>query len=177
MASIDRTAYPRFRGQFTDAELAANFTLSEDEKAFVRRHAHGEVGRLSMAVSLKTRQFLGYFPALEDMPDQIRRHVANLLGLDDETVLVDGIARPATVHRYREAIRKHLGSRPFSHGGREVVIRTVHRAAQVGSSSTNIAQPTACIDFFGDLGFRAGGYIVTCNKPSIWSCSGVGVLV
>lgn len=44
-------------------------------------------------------------------------------------------------------------------------------------SSTNIAQPTACIDFFGDLGFRAGGYIVTCNKPSIWSCSGVGVLV
>ena len=45
-----------------------------------------------------------------------------------------------------------------------------------GSSSPNIAQPTVCIELFGDLGFHAGGYIVTCNKPSIWSCSGVGVL-
>lgn len=138
MASIDRTAYPRFRGQFTDAELAANFTLSEDENAFVRRYAHGEVGRFSLAIGLKTRQFLGYFPALEDAPDQIRRHVANVLGFDEETALVDGIARPATVHRYREAIRKHLGSRPFSHGGREVVIRTVHRAAQVMSDPADL---------------------------------------
>jgi hypothetical protein len=58
MASIDRTAYPRFRGQLTDAELEAEFTLSEDEEAFVRRHARGEAGRLSMAVTLKTRQRL-----------------------------------------------------------------------------------------------------------------------
>lgn len=125
MASIDCTAYPRFRGQFTDAELAANFTLSEDENAFVRRYAHGEVGRFSLAIGLKTRQFLGYFSALEDVPDQIRRHVAKVLGFDEETALVDGLARPATVHRYREAIRKHLGSRPFFHGGREVVIRSL----------------------------------------------------
>lgn len=91
-----------------------------------------------MAISLKTRQFLGYFPALEEVPDQIRRHIANELGFDDETVLVDGVARPATVHRYREAIRKHLGSRPFSHGGRDVVIRTVHRAAQVMSDPADL---------------------------------------
>lgn len=52
MASIDRTAYPRFRGQLTDAELEAEFNLSEDDEAFVRRHARGEAGRLSMAVTL-----------------------------------------------------------------------------------------------------------------------------
>ena len=138
MASIDRTAYPRFRGQLTEAELTADFTLSEDEEVFVRRRAHGEGGRLSMALSLKTRQHLGYFPALEEVPDQIRRHIAKALGFDDETVLVDGVARPATVHRYRKAIRKHLGSRAFSHGGREVVIRTVHRAAQVMSDPADL---------------------------------------
>jgi hypothetical protein len=138
MASIDRTAYPRFRGLLTDAGLEAEFNLSEDDEAFVRRHARGKVGRLSMALSLKTRQFLGYFPALDEVPDQIRRHIANELGFDDETVLVDGVARPATVHRYREAIRKHLGSRPFSHGGRDVVIRTVHRAAQVMSDPADL---------------------------------------
>ncbi len=138
MASIDRTAYPRFRGQLTDAELEVDFTLSEDEEAFVRGHARGEIGRLSIAVSLKTRQRLGYFLALEDVPDQIRLHIAKALGFDDQTALVDGAARPATVHRYREAIRKHLGSRPFSHGGREVVIRTVHRAAQVMSDPADL---------------------------------------
>jgi hypothetical protein len=76
MASIDRTAYPRFRGPLTDADLEAAFNLSEDDEAFVRRHARGEGGRLSMALSLKTRQFLGYFPALDKVPDQIRRHIA-----------------------------------------------------------------------------------------------------
>ncbi len=114
MASIDRTAYPRFRGLLTEAELETDFALSDAEEAFVRRYAHGKVGRLSLAVSLKTRQFLGYFPALEDVPDQIRQHVAKVLGFDEQTALVGGAARPATVHRYREAIRKHLRSRPFS---------------------------------------------------------------
>ncbi len=131
MASIDRTAYPRLRAQLTDAELEADYTLSEDEAAFVRRHARGGVGRLSMAVSLKTRQRLGYFPALTDVPDQVRLHIANGLGLEDQVELLDGVTQATTLHRYREAIRKRLGSRPFSHGGREVLIKTVHRAAQV----------------------------------------------
>jgi hypothetical protein len=28
----------------------------------------------------------------------------------------------------------------------------------------------------GNFGFHAGGYIMTCNRPSICSCSGVGAL-
>jgi len=31
MACIDRTAYPRFRGPLTDAELEAAFNLSQDD--------------------------------------------------------------------------------------------------------------------------------------------------
>jgi TnpA family transposase len=138
MASIDRTAYPRFRAQLTDAELEADYTLSEDEETFVRRNARGGVGRLSMAVSLKTRQRLGYFPALTDVPDQVRLHISTGLGLEDRVELLDGVTQATTLHRYREAIRKHLGSRPFSHGGREVVIKTVHRAAQVMSDPADL---------------------------------------
>ncbi len=138
MASIERTAYPRLRSKLTDQELETDYTLTDDEVAFVRQHAHGDVGRLSMAVTLKTRQRLGYFLALADVPGQIRLHVAKTLGLGDQAELVDGIARPATAHRYREAIREHLGSRPFSHGGREVVIRTVHRAAQTMSDPADL---------------------------------------
>ncbi|MCP3663161.1 MAG: DUF4158 domain-containing protein, partial [Gammaproteobacteria bacterium] len=84
MASIDRTAYPRFRGKLTDAELETNFTLSALEEAFVRRHARGDLGRLSLAVILKTRRWLGYFPALTEVPEQIQVHMANVLGLGEQ---------------------------------------------------------------------------------------------
>jgi hypothetical protein len=49
MAFIDRTAYPRFRGQLADAELEAAFNPSEDDEAFVRRHARREGGRTGCA--------------------------------------------------------------------------------------------------------------------------------
>jgi hypothetical protein len=138
MASIDRTAYPRFRGPLTDAELEVGFTLSDGDEVFVRQNARGAVGRLSLTVSLKTRQWLGYFAALTDVPDQIRLHIAIGLGLGEPVELLDGVAQPKTLFRYRQAIREHLGSRPFSHGGREVVIRTVHRAAQVMSDPADL---------------------------------------
>ena len=116
MASIDRTAYPRFRGPFTNAELEADFALSDGDKAFVRRHARGAIGRLSVAVSLKTRQWLGYFPALTDVPDQVRTYLADELGLGEQVERLDDLDQTRTLYRYRQAIRTHLGSRPFSHG-------------------------------------------------------------
>jgi hypothetical protein len=39
------------------------------------------------------------------------------------------------------------------------------------------AKPLATTGLGGDLGFHAGGYMLTCNKPNISSCSCVGVLV
>ena len=38
------------------------------------------------------------------------------------------------------------------------------------------AKPLAITGLDGNFGFQAGGYMLTCNKPSISSCSGVGVL-
>lgn len=138
MASIERTAYPRLGVHLTDKELEADYTLGEGEVAFVRRHARGDVGRLSLAVLLKTRQRLGYFAALSDIPNPIRPHIANALGFAAQTDRVDGVGRPATVHRYRDAIRAYLGSRPFSHGGREIVIATVRHAAQTMSDPADL---------------------------------------
>ncbi|MCP4306640.1 MAG: Tn3 family transposase, partial [bacterium] len=138
MASIERTAYPRFGARLTDKELEADYALSDEETLFVRRHARGDSGRLSLAVLLKTRQWLGYFVALSDVPNQIRLHIAGALSLAEQTALADEVGRPATVHRYRDAIRERLGSRPFSHGGRPIVIGTVHRAAQTMSDPADL---------------------------------------
>jgi len=138
MASIERTAYPRLGARLTDQELEAGYALSDEETAFVRRHARGDSGRLSLAILLKTRQWLGYFVALSDVPDQVRLHIAEALGLADQNALVDEVGRPAAVHRYRDAIRDRLGSRPFSHGGRPIVIGTVHRVAQTMSDPADL---------------------------------------
>ena len=138
MASIERTAYPRFRTQLAEKELEADYTPNDDEADFVRRNARGDAGRLALAVLLKTRQRLGYFVALAEVPERIRLHVANALGLAERTALADGVARPATLHNYREAVRERLGSRPFSHGGRAIVIATVHRAAQTMSDPADL---------------------------------------
>jgi hypothetical protein len=39
-----------------------------------------------------------------------------------------------------------------------------------------LAKPLATTGLGGNFGFHEGGYIATCNKLSISSCSGVGVL-
>jgi hypothetical protein len=38
------------------------------------------------------------------------------------------------------------------------------------------AKPLAITGLDGDFGFHEGGYILTCNKSRICSCSDVGVL-
>ena len=138
MASIDRTAYPRFPAQLGDRELDRDYRLSDPERLFVRRQARGDAGRLSLALLLKTRQRLGYFAVLVEIPERVRAHVAKELGLAPATPVVDEVDRPATVHRYRTALREWLGSRPFSHGGRAIVTATVHRAAQTMSDPADL---------------------------------------
>jgi len=86
---------------FKCTQLEAHYTLSEEECRFIRHHAHGDTGHLSLAILLKTRPPMGYFPALTEVPDQICGHLAQQLGVAEHTRLVDEVSRPATSHRYR----------------------------------------------------------------------------
>lgn len=68
MTAIDRTAYPRVGERLTQEELHARYDLSDGDLAFIREQARGDVGRLTLATLLKTRQALGLFAALGDIP-------------------------------------------------------------------------------------------------------------
>lgn len=138
MTSRDRTAYPRIEKRLNDKELEAGYILSTEECRFIRGNSRGDTGQLSLAIVLKTRQQVGYFPPLADVPDQIRLHLAKLLGIAERTPLVDEIRLPATLHRYRTAVRARLGSRPFFDGGREIVIASVRRCAQTMSDPADL---------------------------------------
>lgn len=138
MASPDRTAYPQFGKRLSAQELKAGYSLNEQEIGFIRRYSRGDSGHLSLAITLKTRQQLGYFPALADTPQQIRSHLAGQLDICEHTLLVDEIRRPATLHRYRTVVRTLLGSLTFSDGGQEIVIMSTRRSAQTMSDPADL---------------------------------------
>ena len=109
MASIDRTAYPRLGKQLSESELETLYAITDEEARLVRRATNGDSPRLTFLTLLKTRQHLGYFPALREVPDQIIRFLADSFGLSQSTPLLDAEIKKKTLFRYRAVIRSHLG--------------------------------------------------------------------
>jgi hypothetical protein len=72
MASIERTAYPRFKSSLTANELHTLYHPTDEELNFVTRHARGAVQQLTLLTLLKCQQNLGYAPSLSNVPEQIR---------------------------------------------------------------------------------------------------------
>ena len=81
MASIERTAYPRFQPIPHARELTEYFTPTAEDIAFghtlVQRHA----AIFPVILLLKCAQYLGYFPALSAIPSAIVNHVRLCLRL------------------------------------------------------------------------------------------------
>jgi hypothetical protein len=58
MASIDRTAYPRFKSVLTATELQALYRPTDEELLFISTHARGDTGQLTLLTLLKCHQHL-----------------------------------------------------------------------------------------------------------------------
>lgn len=61
MTAMDRTAYPRLGERLTREELRARYNLADADLTFIRANARGDVGRLTLAMVLKTRKILDAF--------------------------------------------------------------------------------------------------------------------
>ncbi|MEC5293774.1 DUF4158 domain-containing protein, partial [Aurantimonas sp. C2-3-R2] len=127
MTTINRTAYPRPGERLTLEELQVRYDLSDADRAFIESSASSSSGRLILAVMLKTRQVLGYFPALTDIPEAGIAHIVGLLGLSPASV--NDVSRP-TLYRYRSVIRAHLAVMPFDDAGERLVTDVVLKAAE-----------------------------------------------
>ncbi|MGW5105935.1 DUF4158 domain-containing protein [Nocardia sp. NPDC004123] len=108
MASIDRTAYPRFKRLVSGRELAGSFTPSDAEVASARSHTTSEVHVLVLLVWLKSYQRLGYFPKLADVPEVVVAHVSSAAGLGSEVAAVERDS-PRTAKWHRQLIREYFG--------------------------------------------------------------------
>ncbi len=118
MASIERTAYPRFKRTFSSKELQEVYTPTPQEIAFGFATTQGLAHYFNLIVLLKAFQRLGYFPKLEEIPVAVVNHIRTCLCLPLETVL--GYDHPRTMYRHHQAIREYLRVIPFNNQARHL---------------------------------------------------------
>jgi hypothetical protein len=99
MASIERTAYPRFRRFMSARELHVFYTPAAEEIAWARENAGPDEHLLGLLVQLKTFSRLGYFPALNKVPAEIVEHIRRDLRLPEAARAVYASTRTAGRHR------------------------------------------------------------------------------
>lgn len=141
MASIERTAYPRFPTVLPSQDILTYYTPSPEEIDWVKGLARGPDSQLSVLVLLKCFEQLHYFPLLEDIPPEIVAHIAAVRGLPTASSIA--YKSPATLYRHHAAIRKYLGVFPFDGAdSRKMAIRIAREAAQVADVRTDIINTT-----------------------------------
>ena len=139
MASIERTAYPRFKQNLTSTELEKLYQPSNEEINFVRRHTRGDRQQLTLLVLLKTHQHLGYAPTFTTVPKQIQHYLSDCLGLTDKQIMLEETPiHRNSFYRYRQAIRAFLGIRSWSDGGEDIASRAIETSAHTMSDPADL---------------------------------------
>lgn len=129
MASIERTAYPRFRRNLTESELNKVYTPTPVEIQWVRSIARGTMSALNITVLMKCFQNLGYFPKSDDVPPVIINHIRDCLHLDDQVMI--GYQNNRTLYRHYRSIREYLKIAPYGKQAQGVAMKAIRQAAQV----------------------------------------------
>lgn len=125
MASIERTAYPRFKRYFTPKELREIYTPTPAEIGFGLSTTQGQVHFLNLMVLLKAFQRLGYFPKLTDIPKSLVNHIRTSLSLPSDISF--GYEQSRTMYRHRVAIREYLNVTQFNQSARHLAATTVYK--------------------------------------------------
>lgn len=128
MASIERTAYPRFKRNPSARDLSAMHTPTEEEIAFACKIARSPTHLLALVTLLKSFQRLGYFPKLEEVPPGIVSHLRSCLHLGPE--VAPGYEEARTLYRHHRAIRDYLRVKAYGKEARHLAIKAVFDAAQ-----------------------------------------------
>ena len=80
MTSIDRTAYPQFKRTMSAREIVDVFTPSAEEVEWARDKTTAAPNMLALVAWLKSSQYLGYFPGLDQVPEPVLAHIRGALG-------------------------------------------------------------------------------------------------
>lgn len=135
MASIERTAYPRFTASLSMQELQTLYAPTDEERDFVTTHAQTGMQQLTLLTLLKCHQSLGYLPAFDAIPLHIRQYLRQQLHLPPETGFHEGKNLRS---RYRHLIRGYLAVTAYADGGARLVEQRVTQAAYTMSDPADL---------------------------------------
>jgi len=139
MASIERTAYPRFPRTITLKDLQSSFTPTPDEIQWVNSKARGANSRIGLATLLKCFQYLHYFPDLELIPAEVVQHVAATLSQPAATALEYAGQWANTLYRHFAAVRDFLGVKPYDDKlARKVLVQIALGAAHIVNTRVDV---------------------------------------
>lgn len=127
MASIERTAYPRLKQNFTRTELRDFYAPTLEEIFFVRETARNDEPQLQLLIHLKTFQRLGYFPNLEDVSESLISHLRSELQVGRSVL---PLVTRRTLYKHHQAVRNRLNVRTYDRVARKVIVRVVFAATQ-----------------------------------------------
>jgi Domain of unknown function (DUF4158) len=136
MASIERTAYPRFTSLLSAQELHTLYYPTDEERRFVIDQAREAASQLTLLTLLKCQQHLGYMPPITAVPQQIQIYLCQQLHCPPPTELGAEAAR--TLSRHRHLVRVFLDITPYPQGGAQVVERVVEQAAYTMSDPADL---------------------------------------
>lgn len=134
MASIERTAYPRFRRVVTALELAA-LSPTNDDVRWAKARARSDEHLLALVVALACFQRLGYFPRADEIPAAVVEHVRRCLELAEVTT---GSCEPRNVKAQRQLVRKRLGVVHDPQRARTVAANAIRSAAEVKNNPADL---------------------------------------
>ena len=127
MASIERTAYPRFKRFMSARELHVFYTPQQDEIVCAREAAGSDEHLLALVVLLKAFNRLGYFPVLDEVPAEVVGHIRRDLRLPEHIAPVYASAR--TAERHRSLVRARSEAVHDPAGARKVAADAIEEAA------------------------------------------------
>jgi TnpA family transposase len=130
MATIERTAYPRFPKVFATRDLQTCYTPQPDELEWARRSTRGERPRLGLLVLLKVFQQMHHFPALDSIPASVVEYVRAAADIDSGVQFGYDTQTSPTLFRHYLTIREYLGVKPYyGTDANFIATRAAHTAA------------------------------------------------
>ena len=143
MATVERTAYPRFPKVFSTKELQACYTPDAEELEWVTRSTRGQGPRLGLLVLLKVFQQLHYFPNLDSIPVVVIDHVRASACLAPDAAFGYDRKLSPTLYRHYTAVREFLGVQAYiGTDANKVTIRSAREAAETMDQQVDIVNAT-----------------------------------
>ncbi|EOP80828.1 hypothetical protein IGM_05798 [Bacillus cereus HuB4-4] len=129
MLTVQETAYPRLKSNFTTKELDKLFSPTLKELHWTRTHSRNPFSHLNFLILLKTFQCLNYFIPITDVPLVIIKHIARTSNIAlSGNEKWNSYHRKGTGKRQITMIRNYRKAKVFDNQARQIMLKAIENA-------------------------------------------------